>query len=231
MKRYIYLLAITLFLAACGASDQQPNDEETNDKTEVSNDRVESDKSDASDDASRAGEPLKITKEMLADFVPGGYKIHIWKAADLTKDGLDDVLMVVKKDKPNSTEDEGFGDEENRPLLILQQKDGKLVIRGRNDNAILCSGCGGIMGDPFNEFSGDFAVKNGYFSIEQSGGSNWRWQVITTFKYDAAKDDWFLHRDGSLNWHTGNPDKIDESVMTKKEFGTVLFKDYGGPNN
>jgi len=231
MLKYTYLFAIAMFLMACGASDQSEKNADEPDQSDVSKeDNLNTDAS--NDEPTSADKTLTITEASLAEFVPEGYKVHIWKAEDLTKDGLKDVLLVVAKERPNSTEDEGFGDEEKRPMMILQQKKGKLVERARNDNAILCSGCGGMMGDPFSEYSGNFAIKNGYFSIEQSGGSNWRWQTITTFKYDDKKDGWFLHKDGTRSWHSSDPEgKVEESVTTKKDFGVVKFADYSGPNN
>ncbi len=68
-----------------------------------------------------------------------------------------------------------------RPLLILIGNSyGNLKkVAHNNNNTVLCHNCGGIFSDPFEGIT----IKNGYFSVEHYGGSNWRWTEIITYKY------------------------------------------------
>ena len=69
-------------------------------------------------------------------------------------------------------------------------------------------------------------IKNGYFSVEHYGGSNWRWTDIATFKYDKKQNEWFLSRLGGDSFHTTNPEKITSTIKTSKQFGVVEFEKF-----
>jgi len=79
------------------------------------------------------------------------------------------------------------------------------------------------MGDPYVSI----VIKKGYFSIEHYGGSSWRWQRIITYKYSPVDKEWYLHRDGTVSFNAGDPDKTTEITgRTAKDFGKVRFGDF-----
>jgi hypothetical protein len=72
----------------------------------------------------------------------------------------------------------------------------------------------------------DIVIKNGYFSVEHYGGSAWRWTRIITYKYSKEENNWFLYKDGGESFNAGDPEKVEKTVRTTKDFGKVLFKDF-----
>ncbi|NJM53350.1 MAG: hypothetical protein HC846_08115 [Blastocatellia bacterium] len=158
----------------------------------------------------------------IKPFVPEGYEAISATTGDLNMDAIADAILIVKK--PNEKETSDVVDNPTkRPLLVLLgEGKGKYKLAGRNDNVVLCVDCGGIFGDPFEGVT----IKNGFFSVEHYGGSNWRWTKIITFKYSPTDKSWLLTRVGSDSYHTGDPNKVEKSVKTAKNFGKVLFEKY-----
>ncbi len=158
--------------------------------------------------------------EYLMEFIPENHLVLDYEYGDLNHDELkNDVILIAYNPEEKIKEDNEFP----RPLFILiRNSEGKLIPAGRNDAVTLCSHCGGVMGDPYQ----DIAIKNGYFSIEHYGGSSWRWTEIITFKYDGEAKNWFLHKKGGVSFHASEPEKSKETVKTKKDFGTISFADY-----
>lgn len=135
---------------------------------------------------------------------------------DLNLDDYPDKILILKN------KNEGIATEVTRPLLILTGQPEGFKLQARNDSVILCADCGGIMGDPYQSIT----IKNGYFSIEHYGGSSWRWTRIITFKYLKSENTWQLHKDAGVSYHTSDPDKIEDFLTNKEDFGKVLFEDY-----
>lgn len=223
--RYFYLLAVSLFFVACGASDEQSQS-----KLEAGEEEVNAIEEQATDNSSEEVN-TKITENMLTKFVPKGYKIVQWEAGNLNMDDKDDVILVIgKAEDEAAAESTGSTDystnEEERPLLILiMNEKGELEEKARNKKIIMCPDCGGVMGDPFAE-AGSIVIKNGYFSIESMGGSSDRWVRIITFRYKTDKKAWFLHKDGMVSWSTHKVNSEEETVYSTKDFGVVPFEKY-----
>lgn len=151
-------------------------------------------------------------------FVPVGYQVLATSSGDLDRDAYPDRLVVLDTLLADSLRQYS---EARRPLLVLSgQPNGGYRLAARNDKAVMCSGCGGMMGDPFQQL----VIKNGYFSVEHYGGSNWRWTHIITFKYDPAARGWLLHRAGGDSFHTSDPEKVKTHVETTRDFGRVPFE-------
>ena len=158
-------------------------------------------------------------KQLCGTFRPGGYSILNATKGNLNRDGLDDIVLVLKKDG----ERENTEEESKRPLyLLIGQGDGSYKLAAQNDNAVYCVHCGGMMGDPFMGIT----IKNGYFSVEHYGGSSWRWSKIITFKYAPAEKQWFLHKDGGEYFHAGDPKTMKTEVKTVQDFGVIPFAAY-----
>ncbi|MBA4276299.1 hypothetical protein [Flavobacterium sp.] len=172
-------------------------------------------------------------KNQLLKFVPQKFEIMDTVKGNLNNDSFDDYILVLKKKNEETTSNYSDNKPEKRPLLILiGNSDNKLELKARNDNAVLCIDCSGaIHGDSYLGVK----IKNGFFSVEHyTVGGNDKWSKIITFKYDKSKKNWFLHRDG-MEFFGWNPDespkaeaiiKTGEEILTKKNFGVVLFENY-----
>lgn len=155
----------------------------------------------------------------LTQHIPAGYVAMDTLSGDLNRDSYNDFIMVVKK----VDEDTIFSYDPVRPLLLFTgQGDGTLKFKEKNNDAVMCIGCGGVMGDPYM----GVVINNGYFSVEHYGGSAWRWTKIYTFKYLREEDTWILHKVGGESFHATEPEKVESHVQTRKDFGKVYFKDF-----
>jgi hypothetical protein len=159
----------------------------------------------------------------VSGFVPQGYVPLQAVSGDLNLDRFKDVILVVKH-PDESNQDPGLNyDQPKRPLLILiGQSDGSYKLAAQSQNAVYCFHCGGVFGDPFEGIT----IKRGFFSVEHYGGSNWRWTKVITFRYSPADKNWYLHRIGSISYHTSDPNKMKSRAKTVKNFGKVRFEKF-----
>jgi hypothetical protein len=168
---------------------------------------------------------------MVRPFVPEGEEIMDWKAGDLNRDSLMDVVLItemvaqdgIEKEYANENDEPNMDGDLPRPvILLLGTPEGGLKLAERNDHVTLCRDCGGAFGDPYEGIT----IKNGYFSIEHYGGAAWRWTRIITFKYVPAEHTWYLHRDGGETFLSGDPGEVTENIRTEKDFGKIKFVDF-----
>ncbi|UOQ65178.1 hypothetical protein [Hymenobacter volaticus] len=172
--------------------------------------------------AARKVEPTAApdSVQQLAPFIPTGYNLLEATSGDLNLDALPDKVLVLQRIDPDTS---AMGDTLDRPLLLLLgQPNHRYQLAARNDRAVMCSGCGGMMGDPYQGIT----IKKGFFSVEHYGGSGWRWTHISTFKYAPADKQWYLHREGGDSFHAADPEKVETHIETVRDFGQVSFADY-----
>jgi hypothetical protein len=151
-----------------------------------------------------------------------GYSILDTTSGDLNRDSYKDLIIIYKKHNEDKTSDV-IDNPVYRPLLIyVGQRDGTLKLTTKNDKAVLCYACGGIMGDPFSQV----VIKNGYFTVEHYGGSAWRWTRFVTFKYSTNDSNWRLHRDGGDFFHLTDPENKTSDMKTTKDFGIIPFEEF-----
>ena len=164
--------------------------------------------------AQAAPETIKLPAE-LAAFVPAGYFPIGQVSADLNRDGTPDHLLVVQ----NKKDEDGA-----RALLIITRgKDGTLKLAARNDKAVFCEKCGGMMGDPYQ----DPEAAAGRFTVGNNGGSAWRWSTQFGFAWSRRDEAWQLIRVESDSFHTSAPEKAKKTVHTPpKNFGKIDFADF-----
>ena len=169
----------------------------------------------------------------LLNFVLKGYEILDSIKGNLNNDAFDDYILILKVKNEEETSDYANDKPKKRPLFILVgNSEHKLELKARNDNAVLCIDCSGaIHGDSYVGVT----IKNSYFSVEHyTVGGNDKWSKIITFKYDKVLDKWVLHQDG-MEFFGWNPNegtneeaivKTGGKILTKKDFGLVLFEKY-----
>jgi hypothetical protein len=166
--------------------------------------------------------PIRPTDDVIAAAMSKNtsteYQILDTMTGDLNRDKYMDMLIVLQSDaKFVSTE-------EARPLLILiGTPSGDLKKVEENDSVVLCEGCGGVWGDPYD----GLAIKNGFFSVEHYGGSSDRWTEIMTFKYSEKENTWILHRQAGVTYSVFDPEmKETEQLYQQENWGKVKFTDY-----
>lgn len=160
--------------------------------------------------------------KQLKEILPVDFTILDSASGDINKDGIKDIVLILKNNY------EPFNTGTARPLLLLQgNKEGNFIVMSRNDSVVLCMGCGGAYGDPYDGIT----IKNGYFSIEHHGGSGWRWTRIITFKFDKKNKSFLLHRDAGYSWHISDPNKTTENIFNKTDFDKLSFEKYSFNKN
>ncbi len=163
--------------------------------------------SSCSDDIKAPGE--------IRPFTPAGTCLLALETADLNGDNLTDYLIVL--------ETTGSDGGERSLLIITRGKDGSLRLAKRNDRAVYCSSCGGMMGDPFQGIS----AGRKSFSISHYGGSAWRWSVTTRFNYSRRDDTWQLVLVQTDSFHVSDPEQ-GRSIrhIPPRDFGKIDVADF-----
>lgn len=158
--------------------------------------------------------PSFAQKSAFSFTPPEHYSVLDTASGDLNTDGYRDYIVILKN------EFEKYNSDTTRPLLILfGNKENKLNQFARNDSVVLCHGCGGVFGDPYQGIT----IKNNYFSIDHYGGSGWRWTRHITFRYVKSKNAFILHKDGGESFHASNPEKTESFFRNKDDFGKLPF--------
>lgn len=146
------------------------------------------------------------------------------ESADLNGDGLKDYILVLERENPTEKDEYDYP-KNQRPLLILVRgTDNKLTEAKRNETIVMCSQCGGMMGDPF---AGVTVGKN-TFTVNHYGGSAWRWTADYRFNYSRVDKAWQLVRIEKTNFHAADQNKtLKRIIMTPpKDFGKVDIADF-----
>ena len=161
----------------------------------------------------------------LRPFVEAGTK-PIWLSkADLDRDGDEDFVLVLERTAP---EDEF--DDDQRPLLVLVRDAEGLRIAKRNDRVVMCSKCGGVMGDPFVGIE----AKSGTFTVSHFGGSRERWGVGYRFDYSRRDKTWQLVEVTTLEFdamnYEGPNSEHDARFVPPRDFGKIDIADFD-PND
>lgn len=174
---------------------------------------------------------LSTAKE-LNNFVPIDYTILDSTYGNINFDEYADLILILK------LKNEDFINKESietplRPCLVLGgEKNNKYRLMARNDSLILCVGCGGIFGDPY---SGTM-IKNGVFTINHFGGSNWKWTNNLTYKFEKKDKQIYLETIEEAWYNVLKIENENEDIdsyiekntkrKTQKDFGRVKFEDY-----
>lgn len=166
---------------------------------------------------------IKVPAE-IQPFVEKDSKAIALESADLNGDGTKDYILVLERENP--TEKDKYDYPKNqRPLLILVRgKDNKLTEAKRNEHAVMCSECGGMMGDPFMGVE----VGTKTFTVNHYGGSAWRWSENYKFNYSRIDKTWQLVQIYKDSFHAADQNKtMKRTILTPpKDFGKVDIADF-----
>ena len=96
-------------------------------------------------------------------FIPKGYELLDEGIAtgDLNKDGQMDVALAL-----HSPANEENDPEAERLLLVLLRTLNGYKLAGKSSSVLMCKGCGGIFGDPWQSIS----IDKGILSVSHYGG-------------------------------------------------------------
>ncbi len=163
---------------------------------------------------------LKIPAE-VKPFIEKGTKAIALKSADLNGDNLKDYVLILEKGKPEK--DKHDFPVKQRPLLIIvRDKLNKLSAVKRNEKMVMCSVCGGVMGDPFQ----DVEVGEKTFTVKHYGGSGIRWSAQYKFNYSRIDKTWQLVEVKKESYSTADVDKVKSTVLKPKDFGKIDVADF-----
>lgn len=111
-------------------------------------------------------------------FVPAGWSILAEAMGDLNKDSLVDVAVIVE-----NPEECDFGKSRSLIILFKENKTGdKYNFACRSDQAIMASGMGGTLGDPFTSME----IKKGVLRIDFEGGSRETFSATHRYRYQQG---------------------------------------------
>ena len=165
--------------------------------------------------------------------IPHGYSVISFKSGKLNDDKLVDFLVALRNDDESSIRQK-TGNAPNRPLLIFTQNaDGRFILSKRNDHVIFKMDEGGQC-DPFEDGEEGLAIKNHYFTVQNSVACGQHWNDYITFRYVPELRDWVFHKRVSENWVLNSSDDpqaealvlSNRNVTTGKGKPRVLFAVY-----
>jgi len=170
---------------------------------------------------------IKTQGSSVEQFTPADWTVIDRTYGDLNNDGLADLAVILEYDKAID-ETRVYGDnssaiikETQKPrILALFFKDKSsenYYLSTQNNDFILRSEEGGKLGDPLQKI----AIKDQQLYLRFQGGSEWRWELGYTFKFENK--DWFLTSAINLyfNQNTGDMTERVYDFKTRELFTTV----------
>jgi hypothetical protein len=170
---------------------------------------------------------IKTQGTSVEQFTPVNWMIIDQANGDLNNDGSADLAVVFEYNKPID-ETRVYGDnssaiikETQKPrILAIFFKDkltGALNLSTQNNDFILRSEEGGKLGDPLQQI----AIKDQQLYLRFKGGSEWRWELGYTFKFENK--DWFLTSAINLYFNQNSGDMTERvyDFKTRELFTTV----------
>ncbi len=171
-------------------------------------------------------EEIKIPENVKA-FVETETKAIALENGDLNGDGKTDYVLVLERLKPQKDKDDFPTNQ--RPLLILiAQADDSLKLVKRNEKIVMCSECGGVMGDPFQGVT----IEKNTFTVSHYGGSAWRWGYDYKFGYSRRDNTWQLVKVHEITFNSGDPEKTtkEKNLIPPKDYGKIDIADFDPEN-
>ena len=170
---------------------------------------------------------VKPQGSYIEQLTPSDWTVIETATGDLNEDEVDDLAVIFESNKITD-ETRTYGDnnseiikETQKPrILAIYFKDkatGNFKISTQNNDFILRSEEGGKLGDPLQQI----AIKDQQLFLRFAGGSQWRWELGYTFKFQNK--DWFLTNAINLyfNQNTGDMTERIYDFNTRQLFTTV----------
>lgn len=153
------------------------------------------------------------------EFQPKGSTIMETVDGDLDGDNIPEKVIIY-----NTKDSTDYGT--IREIQILKKVNGKWTVLEKSRNAVLKSGEGGMMGDPYQ----DTQIEKGILLITQAGGSSWKWGYTDKYRFQNGHFELIGHSSSSgkpeeywsdvdFNLSTGQIN-FDKEVENTKEYGS-----------
>ncbi|MEH3115247.1 hypothetical protein [Pedobacter terrae] len=170
---------------------------------------------------------IKTLGSSVEQLTPPDWTIIDQAYGDLNNDASEDLAVVFEYNRPID-ETRVYGDnntdiikETQKPrVLAIFFKDklkGVFHLSTQNNDFILRSKEGGKLGDPLQQI----VIKDQQLYLRFQGGSEWRWELGYTFKFENK--DWFLTSAINLyfNQNTGDMTERVFDFKTRELFTTI----------
>jgi hypothetical protein len=134
----------------------------------------------------------------IASQIPKGYEVMTYATGRLSDDDRADYLVVIHQ--ADDTSDQPSP----RPLLIFTQNSDKtFTLAARNDHVVMRADEGGQC-DPFEDGEDGLAIKDRYFTVQNSVACGDHWTDYITFHYDTRQHTWLFHKEIFESWKAGD---------------------------
>lgn len=142
------------------------------------------------------------------EFQPKGSTVIQSVDGDLDGDNIPEKVIIY-----NTKDSTEFGN--IREIQILKKVNGKWSILEKSRNAVLKSGEGGMMGDPYQ----DTEIKKGILMITQAGGSSWKWGYTDKYRFQNGHFEMIGYSSSS-----GKPGEYSTDVDFNLSTGQLNFE-------
>ncbi|WP_294304396.1 hypothetical protein [uncultured Chryseobacterium sp.] len=142
------------------------------------------------------------------EFQPQGSTVIEMVDGDLDGDRIPEKVIIY-----NTKDTAEYGN--IREIQILKKTNGKWTILEKSRNAILKSGDGGMMGDPYQNTE----IQKGILMITQAGGSSWKWGYTDKYRFQNGRFELIGYSSGS-----GKPEEYWTDVDFNLSTGLLTFE-------
>lgn len=145
----------------------------------------------------------------LKAFTPEQWFIKDSISGDFNQDKLTDYVLVLS---PIAEQSDQYDGNCMRPVVILKGVSDGFTLSSFTRKGVLCKLCGGVWGEPYEGIT----LNNNVLEIRHYAGSNWRWAITTTFRFQ--KNQWQLIGYSYVSYFTaGDCDEAGSAAFNQYE--------------
>lgn len=152
-----------------------------------------------------------LPKDILMQ-LPKGYEVMTFLGGELNEDKLTDYLVVAHKKNEDATFQK-TGDTSPRPLYIFIQNQNKSFSLVKKNNDVVFAIDQGGQCDPFMDGKDGLALRNHYFTVQNSVACGQHWNDFITFHYDSNLRNWVFHKRVFESWHLNSSDDPNAEAL------------------